>query len=205
MNRWRYRLAELQGDAEAASAVQNVQFVQRLRCTSTFEHSEQIEHRAKPTAQRASRTDNQEKHSAIVEFDDAAPQGWADGFARLDPGRPPEGVPAKRWLHFVTDCSVFFDAGWAAKSAALGWGPLDLFGCDRHRPFARIDRQGLLWLLDGRRLVALTATTAHLETSRGGRLTYYRKPNEPGRVLPWSLTDASAARSVSQPIEIGLK
>jgi hypothetical protein len=24
----------------------------------------------------------------------------------------------------------------------LGWGPLDLFGCDRVKPFARIDRAG---------------------------------------------------------------
>jgi hypothetical protein len=33
-------------------------------------------------------------------------------------------------------------------------GPLDLFGCDRLKPFARINRAGLLWLLDGRKLLS---------------------------------------------------
>jgi hypothetical protein len=66
---------------------------------------------------------------------------------------------------------------------ALGWGPHDLFGRDRDRPFARIDRAGLLWLLNGDKLVALTADTATIETRTGARQTYRRKPSEPGRVF----------------------
>jgi hypothetical protein len=62
-----------------------------------------------------------------------------------------------------------------------------LFGCDRDRPYARIDRAGLLLLLDGDRLVALTANTATIETRAGARQTYSRKPAEPGRVLAWEL------------------
>ena len=38
------------------------------------------------------------------------------------------------------------DGGWPAHAAVLGWGPLDLFGCDRERPC--LDHQGLLWLVN---------------------------------------------------------
>jgi hypothetical protein len=82
---------------------------------------------------------------------------------------------------------MFLDR-WAAYAAALGWGPHDLFGCDRDRPFARIDRAGLLWLLNGDRLVALSENTATVEPRTGARHTYRRKPYEPGRVLAWELT-----------------
>ena len=63
-----------------------------------------------------------------------------------------------------------------------------MFGCDRTRPFARIDQAGLLWLLNGDKLIALTENTASIETQTGARQTYRRKPNEPGRVLAWELT-----------------
>jgi hypothetical protein len=82
---------------------------------------------------------------------------------------------------------LFLDCPFCAVAAALGWGPHDLFGCDRDRPFARIDYAGLLWLLSGDRLVALTARTATIETRTGARQTYRRKPNEAGRVLAWEL------------------
>jgi hypothetical protein len=73
----------------------------------------------------------------------------------IDPARPPCDTPRERWLQFIDDCGRFIDDGWASCTEALGWTPLDLFGCDRAKPFARIDRAGLLWLLDGRKLLAL--------------------------------------------------
>jgi hypothetical protein len=73
-----------------------------------------------------------------------------------------------RWLRFIDDCGRFIDDGWAAFAERLGWGPLDLFGCDRTKPCARIDRAGLLWLLNGRRLLALAADTAAIATASGG-------------------------------------
>jgi hypothetical protein len=134
-------------------------------------------------------TDADEERAAIVENDGRAPRAWAEGFARLNRARPPDDVPQRRWLQFIDDCGTFLDGGWPAKAAALGWGPLDLFGCDRHRPWSRIDKAGLLWLMAGRRLVALTANSATIEAASGGRLTYRRVPNDPGRVLAWSLCD----------------
>jgi hypothetical protein len=133
-------------------------------------------------------TDLHEERSAIIEHDGGVPRAWAESFARLDRARPPDDVPQRRWLQFIGDCGAFLDSGWAAKAVALGWGPLDLFGCDRLKPFARIDRLGLLWLLNGRRLLALTADSATIETATGGRLTCRRVPNGFGRELAWELT-----------------
>jgi hypothetical protein len=65
--------------------------------------------------------------------------------------------------------------------------PTTLFGCDRDRPFARIDHIGLLWLLNARKLVALTETTAAIETTTGATQRYWRKPAEPCQCLAWEL------------------
>lgn len=129
-----------------------------------------------------------EERAAVVEYEGVIPREWAEGFARLDPDRPSGDVPLKRWQRFVDDVGLFLDGPFCAVAKALGWGPHDLFGCDRGRPFARIDRAGLLWLVNGDKLVALSEDAAGIETRAGGeRHTYRRKPAEPGRVLAWEL------------------
>jgi hypothetical protein len=137
--------------------------------------------------------DAQEVRAAIVEFDGGAARNWSEAVARLDLGRPPGDVPERRWRRFIVDCGAFLDSGWPATAQALGWDAADLLGCDRHRPFARIDQQGLLWLLNGRRVVALTADTAIIETPDGGRLVYRRAPSGPGQVLVWGFDDMKQA------------
>ena len=128
----------------------------------------------------------EEVRAAIVEHDGRIPREWAEGFARLDPDRPPADVPLSRWQRFIDDVGLFSDR-WAAYAAVLGWGPYDLFGCDRDRPFARIDQSGLLGLLNGDKLVALSEDAAGIETRAGERHTYRRKSNKPGSVLAWEL------------------
>jgi hypothetical protein len=127
--------------------------------------------------------------AAIVAEGTDLPREWAEGFARLDPDRPRADVPPRRWVQFLGDVGRFLDSPFCAVARSLDWGPYDLFGCDRDRPFARIDQAGLLWLLDGNRLIALSANTATIETNTGTRQTFRRKPNEPGRTLPWEFSD----------------
>ena len=150
MNRWRARLAELHSDGLRAGCT-SVQNVQNSPAVATFEHFDQIAHRHTGDTW----TDAQEERAAIVEYDGGAPRAWAEALARLDPNKPPGDVPPQRWLRFIDDCGRFLDGGWAARAAAFGWGPLDLFGCDRERPFARVDHLGLLWLLNGGTIVEL--------------------------------------------------
>jgi hypothetical protein len=103
-------------------------------------------------------------------------------------------VPPRRWLRFIDDCARFLDGGWADRAASFGWGPLDLFGCDRERPFARVDHLGLLWLLKGGTIVELHRDRAIIETEQGARQTYRRRPIEVGCVvLAWELAFPATA------------
>ena len=50
------------------------------------------------------------------------------------------------------------------------------------------DHAGLIWLLDGHKIVALTADTAVIETAAGARQTYRRLAIEADQVvLAWEL------------------
>jgi hypothetical protein len=133
-------------------------------------------------------TDTQEERAATVEYDGGAPRDWAEALARLDPDKPPRHVPPKRWVRFIDDCGRFLDCGWADKAAALGWGPLHLFGCDRKRPYY-VPPRGLLWEVNGGTIVALSHDLAIIEIEGGDRRAYKREPVEVGRVAPpWEPT-----------------
>jgi hypothetical protein len=175
--------------------VQNVQNLQNSQRVLTFEHFEQNEPspKAAPTARRGSWSD------ALVDYDGGANRRWAGGFARCDPARPPSDVPPKRWVQFIDDCGRFLDSGWDCRAEELGWGPLDLFGCDRERPFARVDHLGLLWLVRGGRILELHRDRAILKTIGGALQSYRRRPVEVGRVVvAWELVHDLDAESPKQ-------
>ena len=132
-------------------------------------------------------SDAEEERAAVIEFDGGAPRAWSEALARLDPTKPPVDVPPKRWLRFIDDCGRFLDGGWADKAAAFGWEPHDLFSCNpkRHHIFPR----GLLWEVNGGRLIALHRDGAIIEIKGGNRRAYKREPDDFGRVvLAWELT-----------------
>jgi hypothetical protein len=194
MGRWHLRLAELQsGSRDTQTTVQSVQNVQNPLGSARFERFERFERperlRVMPLPEPAKVLgEEQEEREAVAEYDGGTLRAWAEAIARLDPAAPPGDVPPKRWVQFLDDCGRFLDEGWVKKCEALGWRALDLFGCDRERPWARIDQAGLLWLFNGHKLVALTANTATIESATGARQTYSRVPIEPGRVvLAWEL------------------
>ena len=99
--------------------------------------------------------------------------------------RCPEFVEVDRWRQAVRD-SEFFLSSWGAQAYALGWSARELFGLDEvpsqprasYNRLARYDCTGLVWLLQGRPVVALTADTAAIQTNSGGILTY-RKHHKP--------------------------
>ena len=57
------------------------------------------------------------------------------------------------------------------------------------RPIERLDCAGLVILLHGNSLLALTADTARIRTTSGALLTYRRRPR-PGAVPLWELETA---------------
>jgi hypothetical protein len=100
--------------------------------------------------------------------------------------RCPDYVEANRWRRAVEDARRFL-AQWGDQAAALGWTAQDLFGLhtppERPHPsysrLSRLDHTGLVWLLRGRPVVALTATTAAIEKPVIGTITTYRRFNKP--------------------------
>ena len=133
-------------------------------------------------------SNTEEERAAIVEYDGGAPRPWAEALARLDPARVPPTIPEERWAQFIDDCGRFLDQGWATRANGLGWGPLDLFGCDRERPPADNDHAGLLWRVEGGKLVVMSAYAAIIETATGQQKTFHRRNNHPGELaLAWEL------------------
>jgi hypothetical protein len=100
--------------------------------------------------------------------------------------RPPAHVPEDRWRQCVQDGSEFL-ARWGEQTESLGWDSRDLFGL--HTPpeqphpsynrLSRYDCTGLVWLLQARSVVALTANTAAIRNPKTGNVTVYRRFNKP--------------------------
>jgi hypothetical protein len=127
------------------------------------------------------------KTPAVIEDHVCVAHCWAKAVTEIDPAQPPADVPLRRWAQLIDDIIRFIESGLDMKAVALGWTAIDLFGCDREKPFARIDRQGLCWLIAGNRIVDLYRSGAVIETWTGARQTWRRKPSEPDRVLLWEL------------------
>jgi hypothetical protein len=100
--------------------------------------------------------------------------------------RCPDHVPVMRWRQCVEDGSKFL-AVWGNQAQALGWTSPDLFGLhtppDKPHPsysrLSRYDATGLVWLLQGCPVVALTADSASIRNPDTGSITVYRKHNKP--------------------------
>jgi hypothetical protein len=97
----------------------------------------------------------------------------------------PERVESDRWQQAIRDADSFL-AQWAAQAHTLGWTARELFGlhpipshpASSYERLARYDGTGLIWLLRGRPVIALTATEAAIRGCSGATLVY-RKHNKP--------------------------
>jgi hypothetical protein len=95
--------------------------------------------------------------------------------------KPPALVDVARWQQCVEDGRRFL-ATWGEQAQTLGWDSRDLFGLHTpperpHPSYRRLSRYGatgLIWLLQGRDVIALTAEGAVIRTATGAILTYYR-------------------------------
>jgi len=124
----------------------------------------------------------------------------------------PDLVPVNRWQLAVDDARAFL-ARWGDQAEALGWEAKHLFGLHKppaqphpsYRRLSRYDETGLVWLLQGRKVVALTETTATIQNPAGA-ITIYRRHYKPAfgpvgdslddLVPPFGGNDVSGAPSV---------
>ncbi len=112
---------------------------------------------------------------------------WSEGLISLRSMPAPldfAGIQTPRWGQLLPDADTFLNR-WGDEAATLGWTALDLFGCDRVKPYARVDLAGLVLLLNGRRVVELSATGAMIEV-HGGRYTWFtRRRPTPEQTVVW--------------------
>jgi hypothetical protein len=97
----------------------------------------------------------------------------------------PAHVPEDRWQQAVADAGTFAPQ-WGAQAQAFGWTARELFGlhpvpgkpAGNYSRLSRLDDLGLIWLLRGRPVIAVTATEAVMRCSSGATLVY-RRQNKP--------------------------
>ena len=154
----------------------------------------------KPAKKEADRTNDantrEQAHSVIVNLNGLPaellsgriPPHWVHGIARLESHQVPKDVPAHRWRQFINDCHTFLLAkeNWAERVAGHGWNDLELFGCCR-RPLERLGNAGLLWAINGGRLVELRRDWAVIEraSDRSRHVHHRERPKAANITLPW--------------------
>ena len=123
----------------------------------------------------------------------AVPRDWFEGVRRLISLPCPRGISAARWGRLQMDAAVFLET-WGAQASALDWCTVNIFGVNARAPFQRVDIAGLVRLLDGRPVVAMTADEAVILCPTGARQTYRSKGPErgSGQVLLWDLGDGQS-------------
>src|SRR5262249_32006370 len=117
-------------------------------------------------------------------FGTPLPERYGRVFRALE-ARRPDLIPADRWQAAVEDGCRFL-ARWGEQAEALGWTARDLCGLiavpEHAKPsfnrLSRYDETGLIWLLQGREVMALTEATAAIQNPTGA-ITIYRRHNKP--------------------------
>jgi hypothetical protein len=117
------------------------------------------------------------------------PREWVQGVARLEQDRPPADVPRHRWRQFVEDCRPFLRSeALAHRAAQLGWRTIELFGCKRIYPLSYLGEAGLLWHVNGGRIVELHRDWAVIDRPVRSPHTFSRRNCDPEKItLPWHL------------------
>jgi hypothetical protein len=127
------------------------------------------------------------RRAVLLQVAGDVPADWVQGVADLLAMPPHPDWPEAAWKALQDDALGFLK-DWAAQAHALGWGGIDLFGVHAEAPHARLDGMGLVPLLSGRPILALTEDSAAIRAVASGTLTFRRRRAwPPGRCLIWTL------------------
>ena len=127
---------------------------------------------------------------------------WIEGVARLEQHRPPPDVPRHGWRQFVDDCNAFLNSPEAERAAELGWRTIALFGCKPSYPLSYLREAGLLWHVNGGRIIELHRDWAVID---GPVNRSPRRPQPPSSLsstrAPFALTahEVQVAHWADQP------
>jgi hypothetical protein len=148
-----------------------------------------------PSNQSGDKNDGERGNVAL-----AIPTEWIAGVASLENRDPPSDVPRHRWRQFVDDCRTFLRSSenWGGRAARLGWDTRALFGCAPIRPLDYSGSAGLLWAINGGRLLELHRDWAVIDVPLQTRQRIFSRRNvDPAKIiLPWA-QQAGSRRSAA--------
>jgi hypothetical protein len=131
-------------------------------------------------------TSTDREEPAVAERSGGVPAEWTKQIALLKSGEPRLGMSPVHWSQFVRDARRFLQE-WGAEAARLGWSAEDLFGVHPLAPEARYEVMGIVPLIRGNEVAAISEHRATIRVSGGGLLTYYRYRPNTGAVAVWEL------------------
>jgi hypothetical protein len=103
---------------------------------------------------------------------------------------PSHGATAPTSALIAADCKNFLSSPekWAERAVQLRWDAMALFGCAPERPLDYSGSAGLLWAINGGRLVELHREWAviDLAVNRSQRIFDHRKLHPAKMTLPWA-------------------
>lgn len=110
-----------------------------------------------------------------------------DGLRRLKAMRPPRLNRPNMWPEIVADALRLASEGWAHHALALGWGPLQLWGCS---PAAGglVDLEGLAIWLSGRRVLLINERTCIAANITTSAHSIFTRRSTDGAVFLWDLS-----------------
>ncbi len=134
-------------------------------------------------------THGQMIRAVLLSVPDGVPEAWVQGVADLMVMPPHPAWTEDGWKTLQGDALRFIQ-GWAGQAHRLGWGSLDLFGTHRTAPTVRFDCMGLVPLLNGHPVFAITEDSAAIKAASSGTLTFRRRAVPPAeQCLIWELRD----------------
>ncbi len=123
----------------------------------------------------------------MVAITDGVPETWVQGIGDLMVMPPHPDWTDDGWKTLQEDALRFLRE-LAGQAHRLGWDALDLFGTHRTAPTVRFDCMGLVVLLQGRPVVAITEDSAAIKAASSGTLTFRRRAASPvEQCLVWKL------------------
>lgn len=132
------------------------------------------------------------------------PIAWKTYFGWMETGPKLECFGEHRW-NLMTDDAAAFLKCWGKIAHQLGWTTLDLFGVHPAAPAARFDVMGLIPVLNGGRVITISAEGATIKAPSGAILTY-RRPDQAGAVPVTECADNEAeARGSRVPTRMGIE
>ena len=116
------------------------------------------------------------------------PDPWADGVAQLRRMMPLDGFSVAQWHQIATDAAALLTA-WGNEMHQLGWSAADAFGIHPDVLGRAVRGWGLALLLDGGRVVDVTAAGATIKRLNGVQQSFTRRSGN-GAVPVWEIGPA---------------